>query len=108
MTGTAFLTAAYDGGMETVILLLLLASLDKNPSLQNSLRNFLGFYKENRELLTMLARTAQGEGAPQPVQPAAEQPAPKQNEAGTAKEKSRQETVGSLDLLDEYLKRCAV
>lgn len=82
-----------------MILLFILASLDKNSSLRNSLRDFLGFYKENRELLAMLAQSVRQEGAPQ-----AEQPAPPAED----KKKSRPQGTDSLDLLDEYLKRCAV
>lgn len=86
--------------METVILLFLLASLDKDSSITNSLRNFLGFYRENRELISMLAGAAQG-GRAQGAENGTQKPE-------KAEKESRPEQAGSPDLLDEYLKRCAV
>ena len=41
--------------METLILLLLLTLSDKNGSMKESLNRFLCLYKENRELIQMVA-----------------------------------------------------
>ena len=84
--------------METVILLLLLALSDKNDNMKESLNRFLGFYKENRELIQMLAGT---------FSPSAEGSAdipPSKPEAGHEESRPREE-VGNLNILEEYLRR---
>ena len=85
--------------METVILLLLLSLSDKNESIKDSLNKFLCFYKENRELIQMLAgtlaRPAEGANADIP---------PIKDENGHKESRPREE-VGSLNILEEYLRR---
>ena len=104
MKGTAFVFAAYDGGMETLLLLFLLISLDKDPALKDSLRNFLGFYKENRELISAVLKQ---NGAPEAAEkePCKE---PDGKPSPPPAEKSRPERDGSLRILEEYLKRCEI
>ena len=99
MKGTAFVFAAYDGGMETLLLLFLLVALDKDPALKDTLRGFLGFYKENRELISTVLKQ---NGAQATAEPAAPQQPPE------AKKESRPEQDGSLRILEEYLKRCEI
>lgn len=75
--------------METVILLLLLLLSDKKEDMKESLNRFLAFYKENRELIQMLAGTI--------ARPDAEK---------EKHEESRpREEVGNLNILEEYLRR---
>lgn len=63
--------------MESVLFVLLLFAVDRNPALKESVRDFLRFYRENRDLFGALSR-------PQ--------------------EKSRPEE-GVGDVLEAYLKR---
>ena len=67
--------------------------------MKESLNRFLCFYKENRELIQMLASTF---GEPKSG-------APVQNEAGEQPEKHKEnrprEEVGNLNILEEYLRR---
>ena len=99
MSGTAFLFAAYDGGMETMLLLLVLIALDKDPALKDALRGFLGFYKENRELISTVLK----QGAAEAAATAAPQQPP-----AAEKQESRPERTDSLRVLEEYLKRCEI
>ena len=86
--------------MESVILLLLLALSDKNETMKESLNRFLQFYKENRELIQMLATTI---SAPSAEGPNADIPPAKGEKEH---EESRpQEKVGNLNVLEEYLHR---
>ncbi len=99
MKGTAFVFAEYNGGMDTLILLLLLVMLEKDPALKDTLKGFLGFYKENRELLSAVLKqnsTAEAAPAGSPSAPPA------------AKKENRPEQDGSLNILEEYLKRCEI
>ncbi|MGN1078377.1 MAG: hypothetical protein ACI4ST_07655, partial [Candidatus Gallimonas sp.] len=41
--------------MDTMILLLVLFLSDKNASLKDTVQSFLRFYRENRDLITMIA-----------------------------------------------------
>ena len=100
MRGTAFLFAAYDGGMETLLLLFLLIALDKDPALKDALRNFLGFYRENRELISAVLKQNGSQAT------AAEKPAAPQQPPAAEKQESRTERTDSLRVLEEYLKRC--
>ena len=83
-----------------MILLLLLALSDKNENMKESLNRFLLFYKENRELIQMLAGTLSrpvGEATPAGMPPF---------QADQEQTKSRpQEEVGDLNVLEEYLRR---
>ena len=85
--------------METVILLLLLALSDKNQNMKESLNQFLHFYKENRDLIQMLAGTyaRPAEGAPADIPPT-------KPDHGHEESRPREE-VGNLNILEEYLRR---
>lgn len=101
MKGTGFLRTAYHEIMETVILLFLLAMSDKNANLKETLESFLKFYRENRELIAMLSGGLSAGGAPQSGQtppPAGEREKNPPSEGKT----------GSLDIIEEYLRRRAV
>lgn len=80
--------------MEEIVLLFLLMMLSGDEKTRRSMQNFLTFYKENRELLSLLANRPTP-----PVQPPKE---PKHEESRPREE------VGPLGILEEYLKRCAV
>ena len=98
MRGTGFLTAAYDNGMEILLLLFLLSTLDKNSDLKQTLQSFLHFYRENRELISLLT----GSGAPAEAQSAAAPPA--------EEKKSRSPQEGrndSMKILEDFLLRNA-
>lgn len=84
--------------METLILLLLLTLSDKNGSMKESLNRFLCVYKENRELIQMLANTfsSQKDGN---TEKAPEEPDHKHEE------NRPREEVGNLNILEEYLRR---
>ena len=97
------MTAAYHDGMETVILLVLLASIDKNGALKDSLRSFLTFYKENRDLIASLA----GSG-PVPPPPEKEAGGGRSEETPPEKKDRPQTGSGKIDILEEYLRRSAV
>ena len=96
MKRTAFMFAAYDGGMDTLILLFLLVALEKDPALKDALKGFLGFYKENRELISTVLKQ------PAPA------PEPEHAPAAAQKESRPQTKVDSLNILEEYLKRCEI
>lgn len=100
MKSTGFSFAAYYGNMDTMILLLVLFLSDKNGSMKDAVQSFLRFYRENRDLIMMLTN-----------QPPAERKnaenAPQADEA-EKKENRPQETVGSVSILEEFLKKCAV
>lgn len=84
--------------METLILLLLLTLSDKNGSMKESINRFLCFYKENRELVQMLANMFSN---------------PNGGNGGSASEKPDfkheenrpRDEVGDLNILEEYLRR---
>ena len=99
MSGTGFLTAAYDNGMEPLLLLFVLSTLDKNNDLKHTLESFLRFYRENRELITMLA------GKDGAGKPPAKEPEP------CAEKKESRPPVrenGSMKILEEYLNRSSI
>ena len=85
-----------------LILLFVLLSLDKNSSMQDSLKTFLGFYKENRELITALMG---GMTAPQTAAKTADPPTMSEERQ---KESRPVEKADSLNILEQYLKRIAV
>ena len=101
MTGTAFLTAAYDDTMELMLLLYLLSVVDADPALKNSLKSFLSFYKENRELIASLTSS----GAPASAFSGSTQEKPHD----VPQEQSRpREEVGVKNVLEEYLRRASL
>ena len=87
--------------MEMLLLLFLFSTLDKNSNLKETLQSFLGFYRENRDLISMLAgaRTA----ADGTAQTAAQEPPAGEMENRLPKA----EKVDSVKILEEYLKRTA-
>ena len=101
MTGTIFLTAAYHVRMEMLILLLLLSTLDKNNDLTAKLRGALNFYRENRELLQMMATMS---AAP----PSGTTPPPEQKPEQEKTSRHAEGSADSMKLFEEYLKRTAV
>ena len=98
MNGTGFLTAAYDNGMEPLLLLFVLSTLDKNNDLKQTLQSFLRFYRENRELVAMLAGKDGGSKPAQPSEPCAE----KKESRPPVREND------SMKILEEYLNRSAM
>lgn len=86
--------------METLLLAVLLM-MNADEGSRETLKNFLGFYKENKELIAMLAgqkaETAESDGAQE------------KNETPEAQTESRpREESGSPAILEEYLKRFSV
>lgn len=87
--------------METLILLFLLATANSSPEMKQSLSSALAFYRENRELFSMLANGAQN--------PSAEQKAPA--EEARTQQNSRPpagEAGSQINILEEYLKTHAL
>ena len=86
--------------METLILLLLLTLSDKNGSMKESLNRFLCLYKENRELIQMIANMfGDPKGGTNAQSGAPEKPDLKHEE------NRPREEVGNLNILEEYLRR---
>ena len=85
--------------METVILLLLLSLSDKHENIKDSLNKFLCFYKENRELIQMLAGALS-----RPTETVTADIPPMKGETGHEESRPREE-VGNLNILEEYLRR---
>ena len=97
---------AYNFGMELILLVFLL-SQNGDGNLNRSLRSFLDFYRENRELLTVLRDTLRGDFAATTAQNHDEKPAPSPIEPNTPNEKNRpQDGIG--DVLENYLRRAAL
>ena len=86
--------------METLILLLLLTLSDKNGSMKESLNRFLCLYKENRELIQMIANTFGDSKGGANTQNAA----PEKSDCEHKENRPREE-VGNLNILEEYLRR---
>ncbi len=88
--------------MEPILLLLLLTSMQQGGDLNAALGKFLSFYRENRELILLLARG----GAPAAAQ--TEQSAG-QTAQQTPEQKSDrpQEDSPIVSILEEYLNRGA-
>ena len=95
MKRTHFLTAAYHESMDTAYLMLLLALIGGNEEMKSSLRSFLCVYRENRELIQALL----GQCAPPPCPPPPCAPPPPHKECRP------HGGIGTLDILDEYLRR---
>ncbi len=53
-------------GMEQFLVLFLIFTLNEDPALRERLKNFLSFYRENRELLAVMTKNEapMSEGAP--------------------------------------------
>ena len=106
MKGTPVLSAAYDGDMEPVLLLLLLTSMQQGGDLNAALQKFLAFWRENRELILLLAR---GAGAPPEGTKNADTTEGSKNADTSAEKKDRppQEDSPVISILEEYLKKNA-
>ncbi|MDE7373287.1 MAG: hypothetical protein K2N18_04410 [Clostridia bacterium] len=83
--------------METVILVLLLLLSDKKNDFKQSLNRFLCFYKENRELIRMLANVFSSPASTEPS-------ATEEHECGHEESRPREE-VGNASILEEVLRR---
>ena len=70
MTGTQFAFPRIRYTMEILMLLFLLAFLDRNPKFKDSLQGALKFYRENRELLMAFADSPAASTEPSPTKPA--------------------------------------
>ena len=79
--------------------MLLLTLSDKNGSMKESLNRFLCLYKENRELIQMIANTFGDSKGGANAEHAPEKPDCEH------KENRPREEVGNLDILEEYLRR---
>ena len=89
MSGTGFAFPRITWSMDILIVLFVLALSEKNPELKESLQKVLRFYRENRELITMLASSSE---APSPQN----QP---EKAASSAFEPEK------LRIIEEYLRR---
>ena len=97
---------AYNFGMELILLVFLL-SQSGNGDLKRSLQSFLCFYRENRDLLTMLAGAARGDFSTPPLQNEEKKPESPPKKCAPQDEKNRpQEGIG--DVLENYLRRAAL
>lgn len=88
--------------MEPILLLLLLTSMQQGGDLNAALGKFLSFYRENRELILLLARG----GAPAAAQ--TEQSAGQSAQQMPEQKTDRpQEDSPIVSILEEYLNRGA-
>lgn len=85
--------------METVLILVLLM-MNYDERTRESLKNFLNFYRENRELIAAIA----GRPAPSPNSDSAEVTQGTEHKA-EQKESRPEREVGNQAILEEYLKR---
>ena len=85
--------------METLILLLLLTLSDKNGNMKETLNRFRCFYKENRELIQIVANMFGDSKGGANVQSGVSEKPEEQ------KENRPREEVGNLNILEEYLRR---
>lgn len=76
--------------METMLLLVLLAYASGNPEAKDALRSFLTFYRENRDVFTMLVQNTP--------------PMPEDTPKETQKNRP-QEEIGNAKIIEEYLKK---
>ena len=76
--------------METILLLFVLSTLEKDPAAKQQLSSLLKFYRENRELFSAIAGKETKSGSFD---------APKENRP------PREEKDGNLKILEEYLAR---
>ena len=87
--------------MEILLLLFLFSTLDKNGDMKDMMRSFLSFYRENRELIAMLAN-AKTSPAPEP-----EGEKEEKKSRPVQSERSGAENIPS-SILEEFLKKNAV
>ena len=106
MWGTRFLGTAYNFGMELIFLMFLL-SQSGGGDLKQSLRTFLDFYRENRELLSVLREAFRGDFSATFGKNPDEKPDSPCIQPSPQNEKNRpQDGIG--DVLENYLKRAAL
>lgn len=79
--------------MENLLVLVLLFSM-QDPAFREKLSSFLSFYRENRDVLTSIAKNVAPMSADTPSKP-----------DGAATENRPREEVGDLKVLEEYLRR---
>ncbi len=90
---------AYNKITMEMILLLLLALSDKDGNMKRSLQQFLGFYKENRELIQMLANAASHPNN------AESKPQTEEGSSSGQQESRPHDEIGNLNVFEEYLNR---
>ncbi len=73
-----------------MLLLVLLAYASGNPEMKETLRSFLSFYRENRDVFTMLTKN--------------DPPMPEEAPSEAQKDRPH-EGVGDLRIFEEYLKK---
>lgn len=87
--------------METLVLLCLLAYANGDDNFKQKLRSALDFYRENRELISMLIKNEAPMSETEPPQSA-----PKSSETpkpSEAQESRPQSEAGNMDVLIKYL-----
>ena len=89
--------------MEPILLLLLLTSMQQGGDLNAALGKFLSFYRENRELILLLARG----GAPAAAQSAGQSAGQTAQQTPEQKTDRPQEDSPIVSILEEYLNRGA-
>lgn len=83
--------------MELLVLLLLIAMTNGNRDFKHTLDDLVSFYRENRELISLLAGSVRQTAPPPPAERAPEAPA-------AADEKSRPRSEAGKDILENFLK----
>lgn len=87
--------------METMLLLVVLM-MNADSGSRESLKNFLRFYRENRELIAALS----GQNPQDIVEKSEEAPTKNRPQKESVEKKAEpQEEVGDPKILEEYLKR---
>lgn len=101
MRFTQNVTAAYIDGMDIAVLLLLLWMTGGNEEMKSSLRSFLSFYRENRDLVSLFANSsAEKKGDERDERDEKDVP------CSSEQQKSRPRgEVGAVDILQRYLMR---
>ena len=92
--------------MEPILLLLLLTSMQQGGDLNAALGKFLSFYRENRELILLLARGG-APAAAQTEQSAGQTAGQTAQQTPEQKTDRPQEDSPIVSILEEYLNRGA-
>lgn len=82
--------AAYHDAMEIILLLALFAA-NSDPKISKQLKSFLAFYRENRDLISLMTKN----GAPMPAT----------GKSAEKEERRTENTPGAEKILEEYLSR---
>ncbi len=80
--------------MDTTLVLFLLLMFGSDPAFKEKLQNFLGFYRENRELIRTFCGAA-----------TAAQPESPESPADRAQKSAPPEQTGDANVLERYLAR---